>query len=146
MKSLFLFAVCVMIRGSQVIEVPQERVGQMEAKGFTLAQQVTVTTTNIVPADAAAQKRYAWAWWLSQKCIAYGATSDETLDNIANMTAWVQHTDLTEAQARGIQADGSAMIAVKAELAQFGGWRACLTITGQAQTNITTETRWEPVQ
>jgi hypothetical protein len=116
------------------------------SKGGVAVQQVTVTTTNIVPADAAAQKRYAWAWWLYQKCIAYGATSDETLDNIANMTAWVQHTDLTEAQARGIQADGSAMIAVKAELAQFGGWRACLTITGQAQTNITTETRWVPVQ
>jgi hypothetical protein len=117
------------------------------AKGGVAVQQVTVTSTNIVPADPVKMEQAAAAWDMAITAQAYGATNSTKLANLYVMEGWA-NAATNEVQRDGILRDASRMAEIENNLTRnLGDWRVALTPGwGQAQTNIVTETKWVPVQ
>jgi hypothetical protein len=118
-----------------------------QAKGGKLAHEVTVTTTNIVPADPVKIEQAAAAWDMAITAQAYGATNSTKLANLYVMEGWA-NAATNEVQRDGILRDASRMAEIENNLTRnLGDWRVALTPGwGQAQTNIVAETKWVPVQ
>jgi hypothetical protein len=117
------------------------------AKGGQQVQQVTVTSTNIVPADPVKMEQAAAAWDMAITAQAYGATNATKLANLYVMEQWA-NAATNEVQRDGILRDASRMAEIENNLTRnLGDWRVALTPGwGQSQTNIVTETKWVPIQ
>ena len=117
------------------------------AKGGKLAHQVTIATTNSVPADPVKLEQAAAAWDMAVTAQAYGATNSTKLANLYVMEGWA-NAATNEVQRDGILRDASRMAEIENNLTRnLGDWRVALTPGwGQSQTNITTETVTTPTR